>query len=261
MVCLKLCEWTRSLAHAEMRAREAARAKRASYLPRWMLVPAEDRANTLTAVSESGEDLSPEGRLRALLDMLDRSEHIGYRRSMQQRKFHKAFVTAILPKIFGSDLYKYIGRLMKWLDITDIRSDVLVLAIRRSGKTTAVAIFAAAVALTIPDMEVSIYSTCLRTSRKLMVLIWKIAILLAGTPAVVVRFNADALELECCGTISKINSLPATVQIRFFPLPSFSSPPPPTSPPLPRRLHQISHALLGGRHDDVAHPQVAESVL
>lgn len=179
-------------------------------------------------------DLTPDGRTRSLLDMLDRCDTVKFgdvdlKRSTQQRQFHKAFVTAVIPKIYGASLYKHAGRLMREFELDDLRTDVIVLAIRRAGKTMSVAMFAAAYALTQPDTELSIYSTCQRTSRKLMALIWKIVIKLYGGPGCIVRYNEEFLEIACAGSTAKINSLPSKVQISpFFP------------PPLPTSTCRVS---------------------
>lgn len=163
-------------------------------------------------------DLSPDGRTRALMNMLDKCDTIKFgneklNRSTQQRQFHKAFMTAVLPKIYGAELYKHVGRLMREFDLDDMRTDVIVLAIRRAGKTMAVAMFSSAYVLTQPDTETSIYSTCQRTSRKLMALIWKLVVKLYGGASCIVRYNEEFLEVACCGSTAKINSLPSKVQI------------------------------------------------
>lgn len=173
--------------------------------------------------------LSPDQRLHDLIDALNRLDSMGYERSATQKLFHKAFIVAVLKQIYGRDIHRHVGALMKRFDVNEIRPDVIVCAIRRVGKTFAVALFAAAYVLTQPGVILNIYSTCKRTARKLQALIWKIVTKLAGTPHVIQNYNQEELVVRCHGTTSTINSLPSSVEVRSF---LFHRPLPPTLSPL-----------------------------
>lgn len=160
--------------------------------------------------------LSPDTRLDMLLDALNRLDELGYARSATQKLFHKAFIVAVLKQIYGRDIQRHVGRLMARFDVDEIRPDVIVCAIRRGGKTFSVALFAAAFIMTQPGTTINIYSTCKRTARKLQALIWGMVVKLAGTMSVVKNYNQEELIVHCHGTTSTVNSLPASVEIRFY---------------------------------------------
>jgi hypothetical protein len=118
-----------------------------------------------------------------------------------------------------------VHELLDRFHVREIRPDVIVCAIRRAGKTFAVALFAAAFISTQPGVELVVYSTAKRASRKLQALIYKMVVTLAGGPEVVEVFNQEELVVKCGNATSKVISLPSSVEISFFPSPT----PPPLS--------------------------------
>jgi len=235
---LRLCDVSRNVAISAARDFSERRRKETMVTPLIDLYTSTNGSDITRVASASNSfDHSPRARLDDLLATLDKLDH-WFKRSTQQREFHKAFVAACLPKIFGADLHKHANKIMRDFDLDDIRTDVIVCAIRRAGKTMAVALFSAAFILTQPGAEVSIYSTGLRTSRKLMALIWKIITTVTSGSSVITRYNATTLEVACGGMRSSINSLPARVQIRLNPTP------PPPSPLLQSFLHPLLFLLL-----------------
>lgn len=90
-------------------------------------------------------------------------------RSVGQREFHRAFLCACLPHIVGEDEWeKHRSAFLKRYDEDEFKAEVLVTTPRRFGKTTAVAIFVAALLVTCPRMWVSIFSTGKRASKSLL---------------------------------------------------------------------------------------------
>ena len=227
MGVLKLCNWSAGIARADALAFAEKRQLAADVQLRRDLPAARSGAKGHAGVV----DLSPDGRLNAMLAKLAKIDTLTIgatrlRRSTQQRQFHKAFTVAALPKLFGNELHKHLPRLMRQFDIDKMRSDVLVLAVRRAGKTMATSMFAAVWALTQPNTEICIYSTCQRTSRKLMILVKKLIVALHGGEGCIYAFNHEYLETTIPGGTCKINSLPSKVQISFFShFSSFPSPP------------------------------------
>ena len=160
--------------------------------------------------------LSPDERLDLLMDALNRFDTLGYKRSPMQKLFHKAFTVAMLKQIYGRDIQRHMRKLMERFDVTEIRPDVIVCALRRGGKTFSVALFAAAYVSTQPGVVLNVYSTCKRTARKLQALIWKLVVTLAGNPGVIKAYNQEELVVHCHGTTSTVNSLPASVEISLY---------------------------------------------
>jgi hypothetical protein len=121
-----------------------------------------------------------ESKLVRLLETLNYFDSHGFRRSKHQVDFHKAFVGALLKKIYGNDIYTHLARLMKEYDLKELRPDVIICTPRRFGKTTSVALFVAAVMWALPGIKVDIYSTGRRASKKLLGLIFKLLSILGG---------------------------------------------------------------------------------
>ncbi len=214
MPLLQLCRQSSRIAQRDADAFRERQDRELDLFPRWMNYRAA-LGETTWGAGLGVTTLSPDERLEALIGALDRLDTLGYERSPQQKLFHKAFIVATLKYIYGREVHRHIGRLMRRFGVSEIRPDVIVCAIRRAGKTFAVALFAAAFVLTQPGVEINIYSTCKRASRKLQALIWTIIVRLAGTQDVVVTYNQEELVVRCGNTTSRVNSLPGSVEISF----------------------------------------------
>lgn len=159
---------------------------------------------------QTGGDL----KLRALIHALSRFDKLGWERSKHQIDFHKAFISAILKKIYGQEIHANLVRLLKEYAIDELRPDVVICTPRRYGKTTSVAMFVAAVLWAIPGFKIDIYSTGRRASMKLLALIYKFVTLLSGTDTVVDTYNKETLGIKTpSGEVSLCNSYPSKVQI------------------------------------------------
>ncbi len=153
-------------------------------------------------------------RLKSLVKALDQLDSLGYKRSKAQRQFHKAFISAHLKKICGDEIYRDLGRILKGYELDELESDVIPCTPQISGKTMAVALFAAAYIFTQPSAEISFFSTGRHASRKILALIWEMVVKLAGSADVVVVYNQECLEVRGPGTTtSKCYSYPSRVQI------------------------------------------------
>lgn len=222
---LRTCRWTARIAQRDATLFRENLERKLDLVPRWQRYVAGKGATTW-GTGTTTTTLSPEERLDALINALNKLDTFGYKRSAQQKLFHKAFIVAALKHIYGRDIHRHVGKLMRRFDINELRPDVIVCAIRRAGKTFAVGLFVASFILTQPGVEINVYSTGKRASRKMQALIWKIVVTLAGTPAVIQTYNQEELVVTCGNTTSKVNSLPASVEISFFacfPLFSFFS--------------------------------------
>ncbi len=202
---LPLCNWTLSIAKDDQKRYLDECRKELNICPKWEYYGAIDDAREKTTGDE---------RLEALIQALGRLDEVGFKRSSAQRKFHRAYMGACLRKIYGKDLYRNVGRIMREYELDQLRSDVIVCTPRRWGKTFSVALYVAAYLWSQPGCEVSIYSTGRRASRKILALIWKMVVSLSGTEECVVTFNQETLEIRGPhGKISKCHSYPSKVQI------------------------------------------------
>jgi hypothetical protein len=178
---------------------------------RFNLIPKHDR---YAAQKYEVRETDGFARLNALISTLELLDTRGYRRSKSQREFHRHYISACLKKIFGKDLHRNLVRITEMFKLTEIRSDVIVCTPRRWGKTFSVALFVAAYIWSQPGCEVSIYSTGRRASRKLLLLIRKMIVAIAGSDDCITQFNEENLEvIGMWGVASKCCSYPSKVQI------------------------------------------------
>jgi len=96
-------------------------------------------------------------------------DQCGLVRTHTQRKFHRNFIRACLPHIYGpADFERYKERiLLENVCADNYKQYVLIVTPRRWGKTTSVALFVAAMLWCVPDMWISVYSTGRRASNAL----------------------------------------------------------------------------------------------
>ena len=107
----------------------------------------------------------------------------GWARSYHQRLFHDDFLKACTrsfwkledPGQFARD-HQRVLRANSW---DHIAQEILISTPRRFGKTISVSIFSAAMLLSCPGVEISIYSTCKSISQKILRNVQKFALLIA----------------------------------------------------------------------------------
>lgn len=90
------------------------------------------------------------------------------RRSEPQQNVHEVYIRACLPKIYDDEWDDNREHIMKKFGITRLQMWVLVVMARREGKTWGMAMFIAAMVLSVADIEISIFATCKRTAEKLL---------------------------------------------------------------------------------------------
>ena len=143
----------------------------------------------LDAIVEIGarDNVPGDVYLRQLERILDSFE--GFKRSEAQKDFHLAFITAVLPHIYGpADFERYGDRIKRERGVDEMQQEVLVrkeaaspweslprlsecaqvCCPRRFGKTTAVSMFVAAMLYCVPDTWISCFSTGQRASTTLL---------------------------------------------------------------------------------------------
>jgi len=109
-------------------------------------------------------------KLKKLLDYVPRS-YKNWERSKMQKIFHRNFMQATCLHLYRDDPDIDMDKIMKMNGFDNLKQQVLCLTPRRFGKSTSVAMFVAAYAMTIPNSEQCIFSTGRRASQKLLELI------------------------------------------------------------------------------------------
>ena len=112
---------------------------------------------------------TPFQRMDDCRDALNKLDQIGWYRSYHQRIFHEDFLKACTrifwktydPGQFARDHHKILIK-NGW---DHLSQEILISTPRRFGKTISVSMFAAALIVSCPRVEVSVYSTCKRISQ------------------------------------------------------------------------------------------------
>lgn len=161
-------------------------------------------------------------KCRHVLRILD---DCGWRRSFFQSQFHDDFLRActrifwkaLPPAVFARD-HKTILKENCW---DNLAQEILISTPRRFGKTISVSMFAAAMIVSCPSVEISIYSTCKRISQKLLRNVTKFIMIIANQDLSTVgmsiqRHNMEEMVLQGPGgatDIRVINSYPSKVSL------------------------------------------------
>ncbi len=146
-------------------------------------------------------------------------EERGYRLTPMQRTVVTAFLGSCQRVMYRHDFYDRVVQIMDELGVEDLRQEVMVTAVRRFGKTWAVAIFCAALLHSVPDIEVSIFSTGRRASKKLLFTIKRFIGMLPKMDETNWSSNEETMWIQ--GTEGKndkriLNSYPSKVEIEGF---------------------------------------------
>jgi hypothetical protein len=134
---------------------------------------------------------------RAYLAKLDT---LGWARSYHQRLFHDDFLKACTrsfwklepPGQFARD-HQRVLRVNSW---DHIAQEILISTPRRFGKTISVSMFCAAMLLSCPGVEISIYSTCKRISQKILRNVQKFALMIADGDYSTLNFGVKRENME-----------------------------------------------------------------
>jgi hypothetical protein len=194
---LPLCDWTRDVATKDRL--EYDKIKKIRLQDIRQLSDIRNGIELLKDTSSgggSGVKRSGKQKLTDLIDALNKLDTLGFKRSNGQRLFHKAYIGACLKKIYGKDLYRDLAQLLREYELDELRTDVIVTTPRRFGKTFGTALFVDGFLCTQGGMEVAIYSTGRRASRKMLALIYKLVVALMGTESCIQSFNEEKLTVK-----------------------------------------------------------------
>lgn len=170
------------------------------------------------------QEKTPFARMQDCRDALSKLDSIGWNRSYHQRIFHEDFLKACTRSFwktcdsgqFARDHHKILVR-NGW---EHIAQEILISTPRRFGKTISVSMFAAAMIVSCPRVEISVYSTCKRISQKLLRNIQKFIYLICDQDISsyslgIVRQNMEEVVMrgpESSEDIRIVNSYPSKVR-------------------------------------------------
>jgi len=131
---------------------------------------------------------------------LAKLDTLGWNRSYHQRLFHDDFLKACTRSFwklepvgqFARDHQKVL-RVNSW---DHIAQEILISTPRRFGKTISVSMFCAAMLLSCPGVEISIYSTCKRISQKILRNVQKFALMIADDDYATLNFSVKRENME-----------------------------------------------------------------
>lgn len=161
-------------------------------------------------------DRAGDRRLENLLQTIKRLERIGWELSIQQRKMLNGMICATLPQIMQEDLQSRMAELMDRFNIEKkIKTEVLIKATRRLGKTTLAAFFIACYCDSQPEAQADIYSVAKRTSVMFLAKVVKLLIdLHGGDTTFIVTYNQETFRFtNQTMTVATVHSYPAASKI------------------------------------------------
>lgn len=91
----------------------------------------------------------------------------GLKRSEHQIMFQQFFLQACLPKIYGEEWPDHCLRVLEEFDLKQIDPEVMIITARRWGKSISVAMFVLSLLLSVPGIQIAIFSTGSRASTSL----------------------------------------------------------------------------------------------
>jgi len=157
-------------------------------------------------------------RLKRIIDVLTTLDKRGFMRSKQQREiFTPAIIGACLKIIFPDEnqLISNLVDIYKIYGIRPVRRDVIIVSVRRMGKTYMVGLAVAALLIALPKMTITVYSPGQRASLKMLKLIKRMVISYYGDDSRFNVSNSEILEIKSGpnGDLSSVNALPGSVNI------------------------------------------------
>jgi len=156
--------------------------------------------------------------LQVMLEFHDGEKAFELRGDQQMMVAH--IVTACLPLIYRNRLEENRSRILKMLGTDSINELLLIIASRRVGKTTCIAIFVAALIICKPTLKCSIFAMVVKAARRVMDMI-KQMLDMHPRGRVLDRERNNTLELTLVDPLNPIfkkqlDVYPATTNVRFF---------------------------------------------
>lgn len=170
---------------------------------------------------------SGDEKLKNIMKSLD---SFGIDRTQQQRLFHKWFLRACLPHIYGDEWKADSSRILASHGLTSLRAEVFVATPRRFGKTWAVAMFLSALCLNITGKSIAVFSKTIRQSGALTQQVKEFIARIPGAMDRVVEDNKERFFLATEdiaikkreGVANATKRIPHSKLCRLFSLPGSS---------------------------------------
>lgn len=115
-----------------------------------------------------------ERRVNAMKRALEYTDSRGFQRSKQQKVMHMAFLTISYSQYYGEDIQRHLIRLLQETGFSELRSEAMVLAPRRYGKTISCSLWTGAELVTQPGHDVLIYSNNHRASKMMLLQTYRV---------------------------------------------------------------------------------------
>lgn len=135
---------------------------------------------------------SGDQRLKKLRELFN---SFGLVPSIDQKNFLEWFTRACLPLIYKDEFQSNYARILEENNLKKIETEVLVCTPRRFGKTTAVALFVAALLLSVPGIKICVFSTGQRASGSLTKLVRSFLKFIPGASDRIVEQNQERISI------------------------------------------------------------------
>jgi hypothetical protein len=148
---------------------------------------------------------------------LDIVDDLMFDRSNDQRKFHETIIIGNLQNIYKTEFNMNVTRIMTEMAIDIIRKYLLIIAARRTGKTTTIGVILAIFMLAIPGVEIAVFSSCTRLSVNMLNLVDKVGCIFPEWMPLRKVKNQEMLKLILPNKdIRTLRSLPNAASKYFF---------------------------------------------
>lgn len=154
--------------------------------------------------------------LERFYEALNALEEQGFKRTPIQNEMMTAYLGACMRVVYQQDFADRVTEILERLGVKELKQEIFVTAIRRCGKTYSVAMFVAAALYAIPEVEISIFSTGRRASKKLLHTIKRFVEMLPNMENTERSANEETMWIQGSeGPLDKrvVNSYPSKVQI------------------------------------------------
>jgi hypothetical protein len=151
-----------------------------------------------------------------LRDVRETLDSLGFVRTKAQVRFHEEFIKASIPHIYpGMEFEDHKEEILASNGMETLLTECLVCTPRRFGKTTACAMYCAALALCTPEAWISIFSTGQRASTMLLELTSKMIMNAPDGKSRILKKNTEQLYIrgDGPGDVRRIYSYPSSVQV------------------------------------------------
>jgi len=170
--------------------------------------------------AQQKQDIQGDELLNRIIEMFFHG--FGARWSSVQQRIFNAVIDCALPRIYGNEWHNVKERVLMQRKLARLKQEMLILMARRNGKTFGTAGIAAALWLTIPGINIAIFSVSERQSKmmlseikKLIEMAWKKGTHVSKNQFTKKEENKESIlyVMNSTGTEQSILSLPGSVRV------------------------------------------------